>query len=459
MDAATWLKQLNEQSGQPDRRARLSELLAAVAAVGSLDSLLFETTERVSAFFDAVSTSVFMSDAQGQLRAVAWVNDGVRELRLPRDPSNVIGFAYTAKAPVSFQNLADPVELARLHPRLKPDDRLDRWLGMTIRGAIVVPLPVRDLPFGVMLVANRKDQSGLFVPRDLVYAADVGRAVANVLAGLLSPSASPAGTTPAPGGVRPSAPISRAGTATPATATGRKGLSTPAPRANPVKEAAEARAAGKWDRLIAAGSLSAESLVKMLSLAEQAEEDPAHYLIDKAGVNRSDVEATLSEYYNAPFYRFDAGTVIPDDLRMRLRIEYLKKMTAAPVERQGHQLIVVIDDPSDFTRCDALRAIEPDREVVFHVGFKDEILHCIESSYGKRPDVNLLLKELTGEENSGAVTVDEAEDDGEGEEADSAIQVLVSMIEPTLVAVLCIVIGGILLSVMLPLLSILTAIG
>lgn len=45
------------------------------------------------------------------------------------------------------------------------------------------------------------------------------------------------------------------------------------------------------------------------------------------------------------------------------------------------------------------------------------------------------------------------------EEADNAIQYLVSMIEPTLVTVLCIVIGGILLSVMLPLLSILTAIG
>ena len=172
MDAATWLKQVNDQSGQADRRARLSELVANIAAVSSLDSLLFEATEQVSAFFDAVSTSVFMSDAQGQLRAVAWIKDGVRELRLPRDPSNVIGFAYTAKAPVSFQNLGDAAELARLHPRLKPDDRLDRWLGMNIRGAIVVPLPVRDLPFGVMLVANRKDESGLFVPRDLVYAGD-----------------------------------------------------------------------------------------------------------------------------------------------------------------------------------------------------------------------------------------------------------------------------------------------
>ena len=45
------------------------------------------------------------------------------------------------------------------------------------------------------------------------------------------------------------------------------------------------------------------------------------------------------------------------------------------------------------------------------------------------------------------------------QEADEAIHAVVAMIEPTLVAVLSIVIGGILLSVMLPLLSVLSAVG
>jgi len=46
-----------------------------------------------------------------------------------------------------------------------PTTGLDRWLGLTIQGAIVAPLLVDDLPFGVMLVVNRQDESGLFVPR------------------------------------------------------------------------------------------------------------------------------------------------------------------------------------------------------------------------------------------------------------------------------------------------------
>ena len=44
-------------------------------------------------------------------------------------------------------------------------------------------------------------------------------------------------------------------------------------------------------------------------------------------------------------------------------------------------------------------------------------------------------------------------------EADDAIHNVISMIEPALVAVLSVVIGGILLSVMLPLLSVLSSVG
>jgi hypothetical protein len=389
MDAATWLKQVGDQSGQADKRARLAELVAYIGSVTTLDDLLFEATARASTFLSAERTTLFMSDAQGQLRAVAWVEDSVRELRLPRDPTNVIGFAYAAQAPLGFKNLNDANELQRLHPRLRPDDRLDRWLGTTIRGAIVAPLLVGDLPFGVMLVVNRQDESGLFVPRDLVYAGDLCRAMAGTLAGLLAPHEAPA-QPPASGTPVPRA--SRGHVTPPALAVGQPQRGTPAPEAKLALAAQERgvkKPAGKWNYLVDGGILPLETLQKSLSLAEQADQDPARYLIEKVGLNRAEVEKALSTYYNAPFYRFTGDQQIPEDLRGRLRLDYLKKMGAAPIERRGPQLIVVIDDPTDYSRCDALRAIEADREVVFHVGFKDEIVACIEFSYGQRGDVNL----------------------------------------------------------------------
>jgi len=429
MDAATWLKQLGEQPGQIDRRTRLAELVASIGSVSSLDGLLFEAADRVSAFLSAERTALFMSDVQGQLRAVAWVQDMVRELRLPRDPTNVVGYAYGSKAPLGFRNLNDATELARVHPRLRPDERFEQWLGITIRGAIVAPLLVDDLPFGVMLVVNRQDESGFFVPRDLVYAGDICRAIAAVLPGLLAPSEAPpparVANTPA---ARASVPEGRA-TPVPAAALPSK-KSTPVPEGKPgsaSRDRAGKKPAGKWDTLVAAGILSPETLGQALSAAEQSGQDPARYLIEKTGVNRADVEKALSTFYNAPFYRFGSDQLIPEDLRSHLRLDYLKKMGAVPIERRGHQLVVVIDDPWDFSRCDALRAIESDREVVFHVGLKDEIAACIEGSYGLRPDVNLLLKELSVDDGAGAID-EPSDDEEEGEESDSAIIKLANQI-------------------------------
>jgi len=112
MDAATWLKQVGDQSGQADKRARLAELIAYIGSITTLDDLLFEASDRVSAFLSADRTTLFMSDAQGQLRR--WLGGRLRaRAALPRDASNVIGFAYAAKAPLGFKNLNDPDELVR----------------------------------------------------------------------------------------------------------------------------------------------------------------------------------------------------------------------------------------------------------------------------------------------------------------------------------------------------------
>jgi type II secretory ATPase GspE/PulE/Tfp pilus assembly ATPase PilB-like protein len=444
MDAATWLKQLGDPAGQNDRRARLAELTNYLTHVASLDDLLFAAMERVSTFMGAKHAALFLPDAQGQLRAVCWAGDAVRELELPSDLGNAVGFACAAKGPIALRNLADPAELARLHPRLRPDDRFNHWLGEPIATAILSPLLAVNGCLGVLLVANRTAESG-FVPRDLIYAGDIARAIASAVANLLQnpvETAVPPPVTPAP--VRTPSPVTPAPARTPSPVTPPRTpasltsaapppvkKATPEPRQDgkpdPAPRSSERPKRGRWDYLLEASVLPPEVLTKALTSAESTDVDPARFLIEKQGVNRADVEKSLSLYFNAPFYRFQAKQVIPDDLKARLRVDFLRKMGAVPIERRGAQLIIVIDDPTDFNRCDGLRSIESDREVVFHVGFKDEIIACIEASYGVRPDVNVLLKELSTDEGTGAIDEPSDDEDEEGE-ADSAIIKLANQI-------------------------------
>jgi type II secretory ATPase GspE/PulE/Tfp pilus assembly ATPase PilB-like protein len=495
MDAATWLRQMGAQPAQVDKRADLTDLCAYIAGLPTLDDLLFESTERIAKFFAAERAAIFIPDRENQLRAAVWVVDAMREVRLPRDPANLIGWAASAPAPTTIRNVWDLAELVRLHPNLRPDERLDQWLGVRLRGVILVPLRDDEQTLGVLLIANRTEEGATFTSRDLVNASEVAESVTSALAislghtpaplpepavtqaagaaavakGAPSPAtptppaakATPtppaakttptppaAKTTPAPPAGKPAPVTAKAGVApakgTPNVATTKSGpASTPSPStvspaargtpaklpvvAAPGKAAPAKRPAGKWDYLVDAGIVQPDVLTKAIASAETAGTDVGRYLIEKIGVARAEVEKSLAQYFGVPFYKFTASQTIPEDLRQRLRVEFLRKICAVPIERRGPKLIVVIDDPHDISRADALRSVESDREIAIHAGFRDEIMACIETSYGMRPDVNSLIRELSTDESTG--TVEDASDDkDEGDEADSAIIKLANQI-------------------------------
>jgi type II secretory ATPase GspE/PulE/Tfp pilus assembly ATPase PilB-like protein len=155
------------------------------------------------------------------------------------------------------------------------------------------------------------------------------------------------------------------------------------------KERAGPRPAGRgnrWEKLVESGLLSADALAQALGEAARANIDPARFLLEQRGLPRAEVEAALARHFGCPFYRFSGRETVLPDLRPRLRVDFLKKMCAAPVERRGARLLIIVDDPLDATRTDALRSIDSQNEPVFQVGFRDEILACLDYSYGLRGD-------------------------------------------------------------------------
>jgi type II secretory ATPase GspE/PulE/Tfp pilus assembly ATPase PilB-like protein len=156
-----------------------------------------------------------------------------------------------------------------------------------------------------------------------------------------------------------------------------------------MKERAGSRPAGRgnrWEKLVESGLLSADALAAALAAASSAHVDPARFLLEQVGLARADLEAALARYFGCAFHRFTGRETVLPDLRPRLRVDFLKKMCAAPIERRGGRLVVVVDDPLDAARTDALRAVDAEHEPLFLVGLRDEILACIEYSYGQRGD-------------------------------------------------------------------------
>jgi hypothetical protein len=73
-------------------------------------------------------------------------------------------------------------------------------------------------------------------------------------------------------------------------------------------------------------------------------------------------------------------------------------MCAARWSAGGNRLVVVLDDPLDTSRTEALRSFDPDHEPLFHVGLRDEILACLDYSYGLRNDARPVETAVEGVE-------------------------------------------------------------
>jgi len=374
-----WMRDIEDATHQLEKRNRLQELAIFIGSARSVAELLPEAQRRVVDLFDAERSTVYAVDTKNNhLVSLAKTGGEFKEIRVARQPTSVAGFVGVSKRSVSVRDVYDGAELGRLHPQLKFDRRWDEASGFRTKSMMTAAVLYEGNLLGVLQVINRKDGSP-FTPRDVAKAEEIGRALGLAFYNL-----------------------------------------------NRVKTLKEAKRTGKWDRLTDGGAISHDELQKALQVAAAASVDPARHLIEKVGVNRDDVERSLSLFYNCEVHRFTGHEAIPDDLKAKTRVDFLRQICAAPIEKRGSTLIVVIDDPSDISRTDALRALDPERDVVLRVGIRDEILGCIEKSFGLRGDVGLILKELSADQSTGAV--EDAADEEKVADSDSAVIKLANQI-------------------------------
>jgi len=378
MDAATWLKTVGDAGEKTQERI---DALAAVArACETVDDFLVQAGAALRTIFESERGSVYALDSGKRevFTVVSGPKAESREIRHSMNASSVVGFVAITNVVVNVRDAYDRLELARIHPKLCFSTRHDEIVGTQSKAMLTVPICGPGGLAGVFQVVN-KSKGVAFMPRDVSLAEKVSRSL---------------------GG-----PLSQLGNK-PRAASARK---------------------SPWDLLLQKGTLSHDDFDVATKDAQAAGVDLVRHLIEKVGIARADIEASLSAHHEVPFYRFSKEDQIPQQVRARLRVDFLKNICAAPVAVTDQSITIVTDNPSDITRTDALRALDPSRQVIFKVGFRDEIIGCIEHAYGERGDLGLILKEMAGDDRTGAVE-ESGDEDERGGEADSAVIKLANQI-------------------------------
>ncbi len=362
----------DDASQQLEQRRRLQALGHLIASAPTLEELLPAAQAQIMDLFRCERTTIFAVDTKERVfYSLAKTGGEFKEIRVAIDPSSIAGFVGTSKKPVSISNVYEASELKRIHAQLQFDDRWDKASGFVTRQMLCVPVLYEGNLLGCLQIINRKDRSP-FSPRDTVAADEVARALGQAFFNL-----------------------------------------------NRLRALATQRKPTKWDALIDSGAVSEQELQRLLQEAQTNKIDPARHLLERGGVSRPSLEQSLTLFYNCEPFRFTGAETIPEDLRKKVRVDYLKQICAAPVERRGGALIVAIDDPLDLQRADALRALEHGLRLELQIGLRDEILTFIDHSYGLREDVGKIIRQLSDEKTSGEPAPVGTEDGGEEKVADS----------------------------------------
>jgi type II secretory ATPase GspE/PulE/Tfp pilus assembly ATPase PilB-like protein/GAF domain-containing protein len=371
----------DDPSAQLELRKRLHAVSTFISGAGSLEELLPGAQAKMLELFTAERSTIFALDTKNRhFYSLAKTGGEFKEIRVAVDGSSIAGFVGVTKKPVNIVNVYEANELKRIHPQLAFDDRWDKASGFTTRSMLCVPVLYDGNLLGAVQIINRKDRQP-FSPRDQMSAEEIARALGMAFFNL-----------------------------------------------NQMKALAQKRKVTKWDALIDSGAISEDDLERAQREAAAQKVDLSRWLIEKLGLPRQQVERSLASYYNCEFFRFTGKEQIPEDLRKKVKVEYLKQICAAPIDKKPGAIVVVIDDPDDLGRADALKALEYGLRVELRVGFRDEILALIEQSYGLSANVGAILRELQEEEQTAAAASAVEEVSESAAESDSAVIKLANQI-------------------------------
>ncbi len=340
----------DDPAQQLELRKRLHALSTFISGANSLEELLPGAQSKILEMLSAERVTIFALDTKNRhFYSLAKTGGEFKEIRVGVDATSIAGFVGVAKKAVNIANVYEAGELKKIHPQLQFDDRWDKASGFVTRSMLCVPVLYEGNLLGAVQAINKKDRTP-FNPRDQVSAEEIARNLGMAFYNL-----------------------------------------------NQMKALTQQRKPGKWDALIDGGAISEVDLDKAKSDAAANKTDLPRWLIEKVGIQRQQVERSLALFYNCEFFRFTGKESIPEDLRKKVKVEYLKQICAAPVDRKPGAIVVVIDDPNDLGRADALKALEHGLKIELQVGFRDEIIGLIEQSYGIGGNMGSILKELTQE--------------------------------------------------------------
>ena len=171
----------------------------------------------------------------------------------------------------------------------------------------------------------------------------------------------------------------------------------------------------KFDYVISQGLVTQDEVNQAIGVARQKGLDVETVLLDQFKVPKGELGQSLAQFYRVPFVEYDSRIIPPPDLMKDLKLEFLKRNVWLPIRREGAAIIVLIDNPQDLQRVDAIYQLLRGQNIQLAVGFRKDIATFLASAGGEvqsRDNIGNILTALGEEasmekEEAGGTDIDE----------------------------------------------------
>jgi type II secretory ATPase GspE/PulE/Tfp pilus assembly ATPase PilB-like protein len=316
---------------------KLVQLIDRIHSAKSLDSIFLELQSEILAFLDAERMTLYAHDAERkEIYSKFLALDTVREIRVPVNDQSIAGFVAATRQTVNIVDAYDSEELAKIAPRpprLHFDGSFDKRTGF--RTTQILCMPIFDegrAVLGVIQLLNKK-HGGRFTKEDEVSVARLAKTLGIAF--------------------------------------------------HNQHQLGQQRRGTKFDYLISQGLVSQEEINTAIAEARRGQTDVETVLLEQFKVPKTELGASLSQFFRLPFVEFDPRIIPPPELLRDLKLEYLKRNLWLPLRREDNAIVVLIDNPQDLQKVDSIGQALGHPDVKLAIGLRKDITQFLAVASGE----------------------------------------------------------------------------
>ncbi len=301
----------------------------------TLREIVVDIKEDIRKLFNIHLLTLYLID-KGKKEIFTLQSDGAKtkEIRFPIDYSTFAGYVAQKNRLLHIADAYHEREIRKINDALSFDTTLDNNTGVTTGQIIASPIQHDGIIVGVMEIMNKKDGETIDEYRQ-IFLDEIGGCLAKAFFQKLDFSQS------------------------------------------------NLKYSSKMDKLIRDGVITSEQIDKAQKEAFETKADLATILMDRYKISKSAIGAALSEYFSCPFTAYSDEMPVMHNLLAGIEKSSLVNMLWFPLKVVKGKILVLVDDPSDYSKKREIERIMETNSIQYIVALPVDILKLIDRSYSE----------------------------------------------------------------------------